>query len=90
MHETATVGSPQSAAGEPLTVGISNSELWNAHIVPLLRTTIYGALWYQGEANAGMSNYWCTFPAMVDDWRDKWNQCTIISPDHRSHAATQS
>jgi len=41
-------------------------------IFPFLRTTIYGAVWYQGESNAGMNNYWCTFPAMVDDWRDKW------------------
>src|SRR4051794_25586095 len=93
-------------------------ELWNAMIVPFLKTTIYGAIWYQvlrtlgaarryphtvvsvcgvcvcvcvvlccvvlccvvlccvvlccvalrcvvlciqGESNAGMTNYWCTF-----------------------------
>jgi sialate O-acetylesterase len=66
----------QNTAENPLTVGISNSQLWNAMIVPFLRTTIFGALWYQGEANAGASNYWCTFPAMVDDWRAKWSQYT--------------
>lgn len=35
--------------------------------------TIYGAIWYQGEANADAPNtYNCTFPAMIDDWRRKW------------------
>lgn len=28
-----------------------NSVLWNAMIHPLLRTTIKGAIWYQGEAD---------------------------------------
>lgn len=31
-----------------------------------------GALWYQGEANAGdPASYCCRFPAMVADWRKK-------------------
>jgi sialate O-acetylesterase len=29
------------------------SVLWNAMINPLLNMTIKGAIWYQGEANAG-------------------------------------
>ena len=29
------------------------SVLWNAMIYPLLNMTIKGAVWYQGEANAG-------------------------------------
>ena len=29
------------------------SVLWNAMIHPLLNMTIKGAIWYQGEANAG-------------------------------------
>eukprot|EP00965_Chrysotila_dentata_P236332 6201261-Pleurochrysis_carterae.AAC.1 len=32
-----------------------------------------GAIWYQGEANAGApSSYACRFPAMVADWRSKF------------------
>ena len=27
--------------------------LWNSMIYPFLNMTIYGAIWYQGEANAG-------------------------------------
>lgn len=49
------------------------SVLYNAMIHPFLKMTIFGAIWYQGEANAGApSTYNCTFPAMIDDWRNKW------------------
>lgn len=50
-------------------------------VVPLLKSTVYGAVWYQGEADAGHAGgcydgYNCTFPAMIDDWRAKWGQET--------------
>ena len=32
----------------------SHSVLWNAMIYPFLNMTIKGAIWYQGEANAGV------------------------------------
>ncbi|XP_069101922.1 sialate O-acetylesterase-like [Argopecten irradians] len=49
---------------------IHNSDLWNAMMFPLTRATIYGAIWYQGESNAGLYDlYTCQFPAMIDDWR---------------------
>ena len=51
----------------------THSALYNAMIHPFLNMTIYGAIWYQGEANAAAPfTYNCTFPAMVDDWRSKW------------------
>ena len=61
---------------------------------PFINMTIYGAIWYQGEANAGdellnimimkiiqysgyrTDQYVCTFPAMINDWRDKWHHGT--------------
>ncbi|XP_040902845.1 sialate O-acetylesterase [Toxotes jaculatrix] len=48
-----------------------NSVLWNSMIHPLLNMTIKGAIWYQGEENAGyhQDKYNCSFPAMIDDWR---------------------
>jgi len=49
------------------------SVLWNAMIVPLLPMRISGAIWYQGEANVGASQFYaCAFPAMISDWRTKW------------------
>lgn len=52
------------------------SVLWNAMVVPLLKTTVKGAIWYQGEANCGgqANLYACQFPAMIADWRAKWAQ----------------
>ena len=44
-----------------------NNYLWNAMIHPLLRMSIKGAIWYQGEANTGHNReiYDCTFPSMI-------------------------
>jgi sialate O-acetylesterase len=52
----------------------TDSVLWNGKVVPLLRTTIKGAVWMQGEANsrADGRQYNCSFPAMISDWRSKW------------------
>ncbi|KAF6721656.1 Sialate O-acetylesterase [Oryzias melastigma] len=49
----------------------NSSVLWNAMIHPFRTMTIYGAIWYQGEANAeyNKDKYNCSFPAMIDDWR---------------------
>ena len=55
--------------------------LWNAMIHPFLNVTIFGAIWYQGEANVGYTNYNCTFPAMIDDWRAKWHTSSYGNTD---------
>ncbi len=48
--------------------------LYNAMIGPLIPYTIKGALWYQGESDRGTpSDYKNLFPAMVKDWRNRWN-----------------
>jgi sialate O-acetylesterase len=56
----------------------NNSVLWNAMVNPLLGMTIYGAIWYQGEADAivtvMMNRYNCTFPTMITDWRKNFNK----------------
>ncbi len=48
--------------------------LFNAMIHPITNYSIAGALWYQGESNRKESKYYETlFPAMVKDWRNRWN-----------------
>jgi sialate O-acetylesterase len=43
-------------------------------IAPLVPFSIRGALWYQGETNAGRAyQYRQSFPLMIQDWRKKWN-----------------
>lgn len=61
-----------------------HSVLYNAMIHPFLNMTIYGAIWYQGEANSHAPyTYNCTFPTMIDDWRSKWFEGTdkLSAPD---------
>jgi sialate O-acetylesterase len=49
--------------------------LYNAMIAPLLNYKIKGVIWYQGESNTGKSlEYRKLFPALIADWRQKWNQ----------------
>jgi sialate O-acetylesterase len=47
--------------------------LYNAMIHPYLQFAIKGAIWYQGESNAGRAKQYRTlFPAMITDWRKNW------------------
>ncbi|HEY0769955.1 MAG TPA: sialate O-acetylesterase [Sphingobacteriaceae bacterium] len=49
--------------------------LFNAMINPILPMSIKGALWYQGESNAGRAyQYRKAFPLMIKDWRQRWGQ----------------
>jgi len=49
--------------------------LYNAMLAPLVPYAIKGAIWYQGEANAGRAyQYRTLFPAMIKDWRENWGQ----------------
>ena len=49
--------------------------LYNAMLAPIIPFTIRGAIWYQGESNAGRAyQYRSLFPAMIRDWRQQWQQ----------------
>ena len=51
------------------------SELYNGMIHPLLPYAIAGAIWYQGESNAGRAyEYARLFPTMIRNWRGDWGQ----------------
>ena len=69
---------PWDPTGKMWPDNFTDSVLWNAMVVPLLRTTHIGAIWYQGEANSRVDGrqYNCSFPAMIEDWRAKWNKYT--------------
>jgi sialate O-acetylesterase len=49
--------------------------LYNAMIAPLVGYTMKGFVWYQGESNTGRAAEYAKLqPAMIQDWRAKWNQ----------------
>jgi len=49
--------------------------LYNGMIAPLIPYGIQGAIWYQGESNAGRAyQYRRLFPAMITNWREDWGQ----------------
>ena len=49
--------------------------LYNGMIRPLIPYAIKGAIWYQGESNAGRAHQYQTlFPAMIKNWREDWKQ----------------
>lgn len=60
------------------TVGVGPNSmpalLYNAMINPIISFGIKGAIWYQGESNAGRAyQYRTTFPNMISNWRESWN-----------------
>ena len=58
------------------------SVLYNGMIAPIIPFGIEGAIWYQGEANAGNPyEYRTLFPTMIQDWRNHW---TAANPDEKN------
>ncbi|MDP4291312.1 MAG: sialate O-acetylesterase [Bacteroidota bacterium] len=52
--------------------------LYNAMIAPLIPYAIKGVIWYQGESNSVRAKQYRTlFPAMINDWRNKWNNSRL-------------
>jgi sialate O-acetylesterase len=67
-------GPPPTAPAFPRNPN-SPSVLYNAMIAPLIPYAIKGAIWYQGESNAGKAYaYRKLFPTMIQNWRDDWKQ----------------
>jgi sialate O-acetylesterase len=51
------------------------SGLYNGMLAPLVPFGVRGAIWYQGESNAGRAyQYRRLFPAMITNWRAAWGQ----------------
>ncbi|MBD3626513.1 sialate O-acetylesterase [Cyclobacterium sp. GBPx2] len=51
------------------------TSLYYGMLEPVIPFAIKGALWYQGESNAGRAyQYREIFPLLITDWRDKWGQ----------------
>ncbi|MFO1524309.1 MAG: sialate O-acetylesterase [Kiritimatiellia bacterium] len=74
MKDSAPMG---RVAGLPVATSSNNPNvttvLYNGMIAPLLPYAIKGAIWYQGESNAGRGyQYRALLPAMITDWRARF------------------
>ncbi len=66
---------PPQPPPEPTTYRNSPATLYNGMIVPLQPYAIRGAIWYQGESNAGRAHEYRTlFPTLIKNWRETWKQ----------------
>ncbi len=64
--------SDKKPPGKP---GWKPTELYNGMIAPLIPFAIKGAIWYQGESNAGRAHqYRSLYPDMIRNWRHDWKQ----------------
>lgn len=53
----------------------SPGTLYNGMITPLVPYALRGAIWYQGESNAGNAKlYGLQLSTMIGNWRKDWNQ----------------
>mgnify|MGYP002622609191 CR=1 FL=1 len=60
---------------DPRTSSHRPSNLYNAMVAPLAGYAIRGAIWYQGESNAGRAyQYRTLMPLMIQSWREAWKQ----------------
>jgi sialate O-acetylesterase len=70
--------SQRALAADPVLKSSAQGEsscLYNGMIAPLIPYAIRGAIWYQGESNAGQAyRYRTLFPAMIANWRADWKQ----------------
>ncbi|WP_020472871.1 sialate O-acetylesterase [Zavarzinella formosa] len=70
---------PGKGSGDP-------SSLYNGMIAPLIPFTVRGAIWYQGESNAGKPiEYRNLYATMISDWRKRWGDdfsfyCVQLAP----------
>ena len=64
-----------SPAGGSIALQNHPTALYNAMLAPVVGYSIKGVLWYQGEANSARADEYTKLqPAMIADWRGKWQQ----------------
>ena len=78
---------PPRAPDGPDALNSAPSGLFNGMIAPVAPYTIRGALWYQGESNAGPNNrgnmdlYGQLFPTMILSWRYEFSKAQNVPRD---------
>jgi sialate O-acetylesterase len=79
IEETLADPEKSQAKGAPnrgmLTGNARPGNIYNGVLKPTIGYGIRGAIWYQGESNAGRAyQYRDLFPLMIQSWREEWEQ----------------
>lgn len=75
IEKAAAQGKGEEFKKQPPRFGWKPSELYNGMIAPLIPYAIKGAIWYQGESNAGRAEQYRTlFADMIRCWRRDWGR----------------
>ena len=74
QYKVGEVFTPQQPGPQGISAQNQPSALYNAMIAPIVKYSVKGFLWYQGESNSGNpGNYDKLLAALINDWRNKWN-----------------
>jgi len=74
-REAGAAGRPPQSPVEQMKGNSRPGNLYNGNLHPIIGYTLQGAIWYQGESNAGRAyNYRKLFPLMITQWRKEWAQ----------------
>jgi len=66
---------PPRSPSDPHTNNQCPANLYNGMLYPVLPYGIRGAIWYQGETNAGRAyQYRTLFPTLIKSWRAEWQE----------------
>lgn len=69
------LGTRMDPLPRPTMVSWKPTGLFNAMIAPLIKYSIKGTIWYQGEGNVSRAKeYSALFAALINDWRRHWGQ----------------
>jgi sialate O-acetylesterase len=79
VQQAQNAGKPKPSRPRPprntLTGNQRPANLYCGVLHPVIGYRIRGAIWYQGESNAGRAyQYRHLFPLMIQNWRDEWQQ----------------
>jgi sialate O-acetylesterase len=78
QYKVGQVNRPQHSFINTIALQNQPTALYNSMIAPLVGYNIKGFVWYQGESNTGKPDEYAKLqPAMINDWRKKWQQPDI-------------
>ena len=79
LYRVGEAFAPSRAYKQAISAQNQPTSLYNGMIAPFTRYGVRGALWYQGESNAGdPAAYRQLLPNLIADWRAQWQEEDLV------------